>query len=44
MNLGNDHAFLVDVISQCVPFIGYPRSLNALNVVNEIQKQREENE
>ncbi|WP_300920045.1 carboxymuconolactone decarboxylase family protein [uncultured Dubosiella sp.] len=43
MNLGNDHAFLVDVISQCVPFIGYPRSLNALNVVNEIQKQREEN-
>ena len=30
MNLGNDRAFLVKVVSQCLPYIGYPRSLNAI--------------
>jgi len=35
MNLGNDRAFLIKIISQCLPFIGYPRSLNALRCVNE---------
>ncbi len=35
MRLGNDKAFLIQVISQCLPYIGYPRSLNALRVVNE---------
>lgn len=34
MNLGNDRDFLVRVVSQCLPYIGYPRSLNALNCVN----------
>ena len=34
MNLGNDKAFLIRVISQCLPYIGYPRSLNAVNAVN----------
>ncbi|AIQ58662.1 carboxymuconolactone decarboxylase family protein [Paenibacillus borealis] len=33
--LGNDKEFLIKVISQCLPFIGYPRSLNALRCVNE---------
>ena len=33
MNMGNDKAFLIDVISQCLPYIGYPRSLNALTCV-----------
>lgn len=33
MRLGNDKAFLIKVISQCLPFIGYPRSLNALRCV-----------
>ncbi|MDO5424951.1 MAG: carboxymuconolactone decarboxylase family protein [Eubacteriales bacterium] len=33
MNLGNDEAFLMKVISQCLPYIGYPRSLNAVNCV-----------
>lgn len=28
-------AFLIDIISVNVPFIGYPRSLNALRCVNE---------
>lgn len=35
MRLGNDKAFLIKVISQCLPFIGYPRSLNALRCVND---------
>lgn len=30
MNLGNDKAFLIKVVSQCLPYIGYPRSLNAI--------------
>ena len=34
MNLGNDKAFLIRVVSQCLPYIGYPRSLNAVTCVN----------
>ena len=34
MNLGNDKAFLLRVVSQCLPYIGYPRSLNAVACVN----------
>ena len=34
MKVGNDKAFLIRVISQCLPYIGYPRSLNALACVN----------
>lgn len=30
MNLGNDAGFLKRVVSQCLPYIGYPRSLNAI--------------
>lgn len=35
MRLGNDKEFLIKIISQCLPYIGYPRSLNALRCVNE---------
>jgi 4-carboxymuconolactone decarboxylase len=38
MNIGNDKAFLIKIISQCLPFIGYPRSLNALRCVNDACK------
>lgn len=34
MNLGNDKEFLTKVVSQCLPYIGYPRSLNAINCIN----------
>ena len=34
MNLGNDKDFLIRVVSQCLPYIGYPRSLNAVTCVN----------
>lgn len=33
MNLGNDKDFLIRVVSQCLPYIGYPRSLNAINCI-----------
>lgn len=38
MRLGNDKQFLICVISQCLPFIGYPRTLNALRCINEAAK------
>ena len=34
MNLGNDKDFLIRVVSQCLPYIGYPRSLNAVACIN----------
>ena len=34
MNLGNDKNFLIRVVSQCLPYIGYPRSLNPIACVN----------
>lgn len=39
MKLGNDKKFLISVISQCLPFIGYPRTLNALRCINEDESQ-----
>lgn len=33
MNLGNDDKFLIKVVSQCLPYIGYPRSLNAITCI-----------
>lgn len=34
MNLGNDKAFLLRVVAQILPYIGYPRSLNAITCIN----------
>ena len=36
LNVGNDRARLIEVVTQLLPFIGYPRSLNAINAINEI--------
>ena len=41
MKVGNDKTFLIKVISQCLPYIGYPRSLNALSCVNKAAEQPE---
>lgn len=38
IRIGNDKAFLVKVVSQCLPYIGYPRSLNAIRCVEEAAK------
>ena len=42
MKVGNDKAFLIKVISQCLPYIGYPRSLNALACVNKAAEHEAE--
>ncbi len=33
MNLGNNKDFLMQVVCQCLPYIGYPRSLNAVSCI-----------
>ena len=39
MNLGNGKDFLIRVVSQCLPYIGYPRSLNAVACVNKAAEE-----
>jgi 4-carboxymuconolactone decarboxylase len=42
LNVGNGRQQLIDVITVLLPFIGYPRSLNALAAVNEIAPAAQE--
>lgn len=35
LNVGNDKELMIDAITQCMPYMGFPRTLNALNCVNE---------
>jgi 4-carboxymuconolactone decarboxylase len=35
-NVGNDRSRLLDVLTQLLPYIGYPRTLNALRVLDEV--------
>ena len=39
---GNDREFLIKVVSNNVPFIGYPRSLNAMAAVEEVTGENAE--
>ncbi|MEG0276527.1 MAG: carboxymuconolactone decarboxylase family protein [Coprobacillus sp.] len=39
MRIGNDKDYLIKVISQCLPFIGYPRTLNALRCIKDADKK-----
>ena len=39
INMGNDKDFLTKVVSQCLPYIGYPRSLNAISCINKAVEQ-----
>jgi 4-carboxymuconolactone decarboxylase len=36
LHVGNDRQRLIDVLTQLLPFVGYPRTLNALRVVDEV--------
>ena len=36
INVGNDRARLIDVLTQLLPFIGYPRTLNGLRAIDEV--------
>ena len=36
LHVGNDRAKLIDVLTQLLPFIGYPRTLNGLWAIDEV--------
>jgi 4-carboxymuconolactone decarboxylase len=36
LHVGNDRAKLIDVLTQSLPFIGYPRTLNGLRAVDDV--------
>ena len=38
LNLGNDKALLIKVVSQCLSYIGYPRSLNAIAIIEKVTR------
>ena len=35
MNIGNDKELLLKIVLNCLPYVGYPRSLNAIKCVND---------
>ena len=39
MRIGNDKDFLIKIVSNCLPYIGYPRSLNAISCINKAAEQ-----
>ncbi|WP_442939368.1 carboxymuconolactone decarboxylase family protein [Nostoc sp.] len=36
LNVGNGKDILLDLITQLLPWVGYPRTLNALQCLNEV--------
>lgn len=36
--VGNGKEKLYSVVEQCMPYVGYPRSLNAMGVIDEVAK------
>lgn len=36
LSIGNTHEMLIDAITQCLPFIGFPRALNAIACINQV--------
>jgi 4-carboxymuconolactone decarboxylase len=36
LNIGNDKVTLLSVVTQLIPYVGYPRSLNAIRCLNEV--------
>lgn len=39
--VGNDKEKLYSVVEQCMPYIGYPRSLNAMSIIDEVAMKAE---
>jgi 4-carboxymuconolactone decarboxylase len=35
LNIGNDKELMIAALTQCIPYMGFPRTLNALNCVND---------
>lgn len=38
LHVGNDRARLIEIVTQLLPFIGYPRTLNAFQAINDVAK------
>jgi 4-carboxymuconolactone decarboxylase len=36
LNVGNERSRLIEVLTQLLPYIGYPRTLNALRIIDEV--------
>lgn len=36
LHVGNNRSRLIEVLTALIPFIGYPRTLNALRVLDEV--------
>lgn len=41
LKVGNTREVLIDAITQCQPYIGYPRTLNAIGIINEVTQEEE---
>ncbi|MBT2722601.1 carboxymuconolactone decarboxylase family protein [Bacillus sp. ISL-46] len=41
LNVGNDKETIITAITHCLPYMGFPRTLNALNCINEIIPEKE---
>ena len=41
LNVGNHRARLIEVLTQLLPFIGYPRTLNGLRAIDEVTRSRD---
>jgi 4-carboxymuconolactone decarboxylase len=44
LRVGNDRPRLIDVVTQLLPFIGYPRTLNGLRAIDEVAPAAEQKE
>ena len=40
LKVGNDKNRIVEAITQCLPYMGFPRTLNALNCLNEVAPEK----
>jgi len=40
LNVGNDKATLLSVVTQILPYVGYPRTLNAIRSLNEVVPEK----
>lgn len=38
ISVGNTREMLIDAATQCLPFIGFPRTLNAISCINEVTR------
>jgi 4-carboxymuconolactone decarboxylase len=40
LNVGNDKETMITAITHCLPYMGFPRTLNALSCVNEVTPEK----